>query len=70
MQKRGERVTHNKLISPTPQVLTKNQDSSVGTATGYGLGDQMIGVRFPAGDGNFSPQHRVHTSLGSTHPPI
>jgi len=28
-------------------------------------GDRMIGVRFLAGVGNFSPQHHVHTSSGA-----
>jgi hypothetical protein len=30
----------------------------------------MIGVRFPAGDGNFSLHHRVKPALGHTQPPI
>jgi hypothetical protein len=42
--------------------LCKNRDSSVGKATGYGLDDRMIGVRFPAGAGNFALRHRVQTS--------
>jgi len=29
--------------------------------TGYGLDDRMIGFRFPAGAGNFSLRHHVHT---------
>jgi hypothetical protein len=44
-----------------------NRDSSVGVATGYGLDDRMIGIRFPAGDGNFSLRHHVRTRLGA-HP--
>jgi hypothetical protein len=40
---------------------------SVGVATGYGLDDQMIGVRFLAGAGNFFLRHRVRTCSG-THP--
>jgi hypothetical protein len=36
-------------------------------ATGYGLDDRMIGVRFPAGAGNFSLHHRVQTGSGA-HP--
>jgi hypothetical protein len=35
--------------------------------TGYGLGDRMIGVRFPAGGGNFSLHHRVQTG-SEAHP--
>jgi hypothetical protein len=42
-------------------------DSSVGIATGYGLDDRMIGVRFSAGAGNFFPRRRVQTGSGS-HP--
>jgi hypothetical protein len=41
------------------------RDSSVGTATGYGLDDRMTGIRFPAGDGNFSLRHRVQTGSGA-----
>jgi hypothetical protein len=41
-----------------------SRDSSVGIATGYGLDDWMIGIRFPAGSGNFSLQHRVQTDSG------
>jgi hypothetical protein len=32
----------------------KHRDNSVGTATDYGLDDRLIGVRIPAGAGNFS----------------
>jgi hypothetical protein len=28
----------------------RNRDSSVGIATGYGLGDKWVGVRTPVGD--------------------
>jgi hypothetical protein len=42
-------------------------DSSVGTVTGYRLDDRIIGVRFPAGAGNFSLRHRVQTKPGA-HP--
>jgi hypothetical protein len=45
----------------------KSRDSSVGIETGYGLDDLMIGVRFPAGEGNFSLRHRVQTGSGA-HP--
>jgi hypothetical protein len=44
-----------------------SKDSSVGIATGYGLDDRMIGVRFPAGATNFSLHHRVQTGSGA-HP--
>jgi len=33
----------------------------------YGLDDRMIGVRFPAGAGNFSLRHHVQTGSGA-HP--
>jgi hypothetical protein len=42
-------------------------DSSVGIATGYGLEDRMIGVRFPAGAANFSLLYGVQTGSGA-HP--
>jgi hypothetical protein len=48
----------------------KNRDSSVGIATGYGLGDRNIVVSFPAGAGNFSLRRRVQTALGPTQPRI
>jgi hypothetical protein len=41
------------------QGYTRSRDSSVGIALVYGLEDLMIGVRFPAGTGNFSLHHRV-----------
>jgi hypothetical protein len=47
-----------------------NRESSVGRATGYGLDDQMIGVRFPAVAGNFSLRHRVYTGSEAQQPPI
>jgi hypothetical protein len=43
--------------------LHKSRDSSVGIALGYGT----IGVRFPAGAGNFSLNHRVQNGSGA-HP--
>jgi hypothetical protein len=46
---------------------TESRDSSVGIATGYGLDDGTIGIRFPAGAGNSSLCHRVQTGSGS-HP--
>jgi hypothetical protein len=36
-----------------------SQDSSIGTATSYGLDDRMIRVRFPAK--NFSLRNRVQS---------
>jgi hypothetical protein len=39
----------------------------IGIVTGYGLDDRMIGVRFPAGAGNFSLRPRVQTGSGA-HP--
>jgi hypothetical protein len=52
------------LIVP---LTLKSRDSSVGIATDYGLDDWMIGVRIPAGAGNFSLRHRVQTGSGA-HP--
>jgi hypothetical protein len=36
----------------------------VGIATGYGLDNRMIGVRFPTEAGNFFLHHRVQTGFG------
>jgi hypothetical protein len=49
------------------QLSLGNRDSSVNIASGYELDDRMIGVRFPAGAGNFSLRHRVQTGPGA-HP--
>jgi hypothetical protein len=38
--------------------IIKSRDSSVGTATGYGLDDP---IRFPAGAGNFSLRYHFQT---------
>jgi hypothetical protein len=35
-------------------IRVESQDSSLGIVSDYGLDDWMIGVRFPAGSGNFS----------------
>jgi hypothetical protein len=48
-------------------MMIKSRDSSDDIATGYGMDDRMIGVRFPLGDGNFSLQHHVQTGYGA-HP--
>jgi hypothetical protein len=45
----------------------KSRDSSVGIALGYGLDNLGSGVRFPAGAGNFSLNHRVQKGSGA-HP--
>jgi hypothetical protein len=44
-----------------------SRDSSVGIALGYGLDDRGSRVRFPAGAGNFSFQHRDQNGSGA-HP--
>jgi len=36
-----------------------------GIAAGYGLDNQMIGVWFPAGVGNFSLRHHIQTGSGA-----
>jgi hypothetical protein len=41
--------------------------TSVSIAIDYGLDDRMIGVRIPAGAGNFSLRHHVQTGSGA-HP--
>jgi hypothetical protein len=57
--RKGQRI----FLSST--VFRMSRDSSVGIATGYRLGDRMIGVRFPAGARNFSLRHRVQTGSGA-----
>jgi hypothetical protein len=47
--------------------LLKSRDSSVGIVLGYGLDNRGSGVRFPAGAGNFSLNHRVQNGSGA-HP--
>jgi len=47
--------------------LTNPITLQLGIATGYGPDDQMIGVRFLAGTGNFSLRHYVQTGSGA-HP--
>jgi hypothetical protein len=44
------------------------QDSVVGIATGYGLGDRGVGVGVPVGSRIFSTLSRP--ALGSTQPPV
>jgi hypothetical protein len=47
--------------------ITKSRGSLFGIALGYGLDDRGSRVRFPAGAGNFSLQHRVQNGSGA-HP--
>jgi hypothetical protein len=49
---------------PAP-VSTEESGSVVGIATGYGLDDWMIGVRFLMVARDFSVHHRVQTSSGA-----
>jgi len=53
-----------RLFSNEPLMLT------VGIATGYGLDDRMIRVRFPVGAGNFYFYTVFRPALGPTQPPI
>jgi hypothetical protein len=46
---------------------SQSRDSSVATALGYGLDDWGTKVRFPAGVGNFSLNHRVQNG-SAAHP--
>jgi hypothetical protein len=48
-------------------VTSEERDSSVGIATGCGLDDRMIGIRFPTEAGNFSLRYRVQIGPG-VHP--
>jgi hypothetical protein len=45
-------------------VENKNRDSSVGTATGYGLDDQVVGVRGPVGPRIFASPCRPERLWG------
>jgi hypothetical protein len=47
-----------------------SRDSSFDIATGYGLDDPIIGVRFPAEAGNFLFDIKSRPDLRSTQPPI
>jgi hypothetical protein len=47
--------------------LHKSHDSSVGIVLCYRLDDRCSRVRFPAGTGNFSPNHRFRNGSGA-HP--
>jgi hypothetical protein len=47
--------------------MSESIQISAGIATGYGLDDRMVGVRFPAGAGNFFLRHCIQTSSG-VHP--
>jgi hypothetical protein len=58
---------HLSQINSVDSYLTKNRDSLVGIALGYGLEDRGSRVRFPAGAGNFSLHHRVQNGSG-VHP--
>jgi hypothetical protein len=51
-------------------LLIMSRDSSVSIATGYGLDDQMNGVRFPVGLGVFLFDTMFRPALGPTQPPV
>jgi hypothetical protein len=65
----GAIPSRNKTTNPWTSclVIQKSRDSSVGTALGYGLENRGSGVRFSAGAGNFSLNHRVQNGSGA-HP--
>jgi hypothetical protein len=50
--------------------ILKSRDSVVGIATGYGLNDQRVRVRIPAGASIFHFSMSSRPALGSTQPPI
>jgi hypothetical protein len=60
------RRVHSPLTN-AGNIRTKSRDSSFGIALGHGLYYRRSRVRFPAGAGNFSLHHRVHTGSGA-HP--
>jgi hypothetical protein len=53
------------IVLAASYFVRKSRDSSVGIALGYGLDDRGSRVRFPAGTGNFSFQHRVQNVCGA-----
>jgi hypothetical protein len=48
----------------------KSQESVVGIATGYGMDNRGVEVRFPVGSRIFSSPHRQRPALGLTQTPI
>jgi hypothetical protein len=50
--------------------ITKSRDSSVGIATGYGLGDREVGVPSPGRVNNFHFSISSRPALGFTQPPM
>jgi hypothetical protein len=50
--------------------ILQSQFGSVRIATGYGLDDRMIGVRFPAGAGIFLFDTMSRPALEPSQPPI
>jgi hypothetical protein len=50
-----------------PTYITRSRDSSVSIVSDYGLDNQAIGVRFPAGAKDFSSSLCVQTGSGA-HP--
>jgi hypothetical protein len=57
-------------IIPYETECVKRWDCSVGIATDYGLDNRMIGVRIPAGAGNFLFTTASRPALGPTQPPF
>jgi hypothetical protein len=60
-------------VSPTTiriNTLHGRRDSSVGIATGYGLGGRGVGVRVAVGAKSFSLSASSRPDLGPTQPPI
>jgi hypothetical protein len=55
------------LFHSTLYNLRRSRDYPVSIAIDYRLDNRMIGVQFPAGDGNFSFRHHVQTGSGA-HP--
>jgi hypothetical protein len=57
-----------RLYSNNTTESYRSRGSVVGTATGYGLNDRVVGVRVPVGSRIFSISSRP--TLGSTQPPV
>jgi len=63
----GKRDVDFLFLLPASWLFAFFLGTSVSTATGYGLDDQIIGVRYPVGTVIFSLLHRVQIVSGA-HP--
>jgi hypothetical protein len=64
------RSPHGEFVLTSVGITNNSRDSSVGIATGYGLDDRMIGVRFAVELRIFLFTTRCRPALGPTQLPI